>query len=119
MWYRWYAGGCKNAMSSTSDTSTDRSVYSESEVTSYLSEHILPQDTDPLSFWKLHQSNFPLLSKLVERYLSILASLAPVEWLFSIAGKIFQPDRCSLSDSVFQKLIAIKCNGHVSDVTTA
>ena len=37
----------------------------------------------------------------------------PVERLFSIGGKFFRPERCRLSDSVFEKLMNIKCNGHL------
>ena len=86
-------------------------TQNESEVESYFSQPTLPENADPLDYWK--QSSFPILSKLAQHYLSIPASSAPVERLFSIAGKIYRPDRCSLSDSVFQKLITIKCNGHI------
>ena len=44
------------------------------------------------------------MSKLAERYLSVPASSGPVEQLFSIAGKIFCPERCRLTDTVFEKL---------------
>lgn len=80
----------------------------------YLSEPALPQETNPLDFWRLNESKFPKLSRMAKYYLSIPASSAPVERLFSIiAGKNFRPDRCSMTDAVFQKLIAIKCNGHI------
>ena len=101
-------------LSSSASTSSQRiDDPEESEVTLYLSEPVLPEDTNPLNFWKLNGSNFPKLSNLAKHYLSIPASSAPVERLFSIAGKIFRPDRCSMTDTVFQKLIAIKCNGHI------
>ena len=79
----------------------------------YLSEPALPEETKPLDFWKLNESKFPKLSRMAKYYLSIPASSAPVERLFSIAGKLLRSDRCSMTDAVFQKLIAIKCNGHI------
>jgi hypothetical protein len=39
-----------------------------------------------------------------------LLDQAPVERLFSIAGKIFRPDRCLLTDTTFETLLLIKCN---------
>ena len=39
---------------------------------------------------------------------------APVERLFSIAGKIFRPDKCSMKDKTFERLIMIKCNAKLA-----
>ena len=42
------------------------------------------------------------------------ATSAPVECLFSIAGKVFRPERCSLKDDTFEKLnMMIKCNHQI------
>ena len=57
-----------------------------------------------------------IMSKLAEYYLSVPASSGPVEQLFSIAGKIFCPERCRLTDTVFEKLMCIKCNQHILDI---
>ncbi|VDI11014.1 Hypothetical predicted protein [Mytilus galloprovincialis] len=38
-------------------------------------------------------------------------SSAPVERLFSTAGKTFRPERCRLADGTFEKLMMVKCNG--------
>lgn len=57
-----------------------------------------------------NEDKFPILAKLAKIYLNVPATSAPVERLFSIAGKIFRPDRCRLNDSTFQMLMMIKCN---------
>ena len=38
-----------------------------------------------------------------------------VERLFSIAGKVFTPDRCRLKDSRFEQLMFIRCNNTETD----
>ncbi|XP_063438060.1 zinc finger BED domain-containing protein 4-like [Mytilus trossulus] len=79
------------------------------EISQYLLE---PCDDacDPLKYWNDHTEIYPILTKLAKTYLTIPATSAPVERLFSVAGKFFRPDRCRLSDSTFQMLMMIKCN---------
>ncbi|KAG7173468.1 putative hAT family C-terminal dimerization region-containing protein 22 [Homarus americanus] len=50
---------------------------------------------------------FALANQLAAKYLAILATSAPVERLFSIAGKLFRPERCNLSDKRFEQLMMI------------
>ena len=64
----------------------------------------------PLQYWKENQSTYPDLAKLACCYLHIPASSAPVERIFSIAGRVFRPDRNRLSDKRFQQLMFIGCN---------
>ncbi|CAC5368390.1 unnamed protein product [Mytilus coruscus] len=78
------------------------------EVNQYFMEPCI--ENNPLGFWESNEHNYPILASMAKRFLAILASSAPVERLFSIAGKIFCPDRCRLSDNTFHKLIMIKCN---------
>ena len=47
---------------------------------------------------------------MAKRVLSVPASSAPVEHLFSVDGKSFRPDRCQMKDTAFERLIFIKCN---------
>ena len=86
----------------------------ESEITRYLNEPCCEKSIDPLSFWQLHQSTFPHLSYMAQRYLAVPASSAAVERLFSIGGKIFRPERCRLSDKVFEQLMFLRCNAHLN-----
>ena len=81
-----------------------------SKVEAYFDSPCLPEDTDPLEYWKSQQSQQPQLANLACQYLSIPASSGPVERLFSIAGKVFRPDRCRLADTLFEKLMFIGCN---------
>lgn len=79
-------------------------------VEEYLSAPCLPQEDDPLIYWKNHEKRFSCIAKLVPKYLCMPASSTPVERLFSIAGKVFRPERCRLSDKTFETLMFIKCN---------
>ena len=76
----------------------------------YFETPCVSMDTNPLTFWKENAKKYPLLSRLARDYLAIPSSSSPVERLFSIAGKIFRPERCQLSDDRFQQLMFIRCN---------
>ena len=54
-----------------------------------------------LIYWKNHQSECPNFANMACKYLSMPASSASVERIYSIAGKIFSPDHCHLSDAHF------------------
>lgn len=82
----------------------------QQEVSNYLSEACIGEDDDPLQFWKTNQDKYPNLANVAKKYLCIPATSAPVERLFSIAGKFFRPERCRLSDKTFEMLMMIKCN---------
>ncbi|XP_062579450.1 zinc finger BED domain-containing protein 4-like [Saccostrea cucullata] len=70
------------------------------EMDIYLGEDCTEMSESPLTYWSQNHSRFPCLSKLAQRYLAVPATSAPVERLFSVAGKIFRPERCRLSDSI-------------------
>ena len=75
----------------------------------------LKWEENPLKYWEANYHRLPILSKLSEKFLAVPATSAPVERLFSIAGKIFRPDRCRLNNSTFEKLMMIKCNSEVKE----
>ena len=87
---------------------TDESL--NTEITKYFSQPCLAEDSDALAFWKGHVGTFPVLSKMAMQYLAVPASSAPIERTFSIAGKVFRPDRCRLIDVNFERVMFIKCN---------
>ena len=76
----------------------------------YLSQACLPKSAYPTEFCHTTSGTFPLLTQLARKYLTIPATSAPVKRLFSVAGKVFHPDRCRLTDTQFQRLMFIKCN---------
>ena len=80
------------------------------EVNQYLGEAPLSQESDPLAYWKGHTNIYPTLIKLAAKFLIVMASSASVERNLSIAGKVFRPDRCRLTDKNFEMVMMIKCN---------
>ena len=79
-------------------------------VEEYLCTPCLAQEEDPLVFWMNNQEKIPQLTKIAPNYLCVPASSSPMERLFSIAGKVFRPDRCCLKDKIFEELMFIRCN---------
>lgn len=80
------------------------------EVQTYLNQPCLSDDSDTMAYWKGHKDMYPHIAKVAKRYLAVPASSASVERAFSIAGKIFRPDRCRMTDANFETLMFIKCN---------
>lgn len=65
---------------------------------------------NPIEFWISRRTQLPVLSRLALKVLSVPATSAPVERVFSHGGLITKPNRASLSDSNITKLILLKCN---------
>ena len=86
-------------------------MTASSEIDQYLSEDV--QECDSLSYWQVNASRYPNLSTLARKHLAAPATSAPVESLFSVAGKIFRPERCLLADKTFESLMFIRCNSNV------
>lgn len=110
---------CKLFRFMTPSASTSSSLCTltstSSQIESYLNQPTTEDDSDPLLFWQQNQSTLPQLTILALRYLCIPASSAPVERLFSIAGKVFRPERCRMTDVRFEELMFIKCNQHIAN----
>ena len=83
------------------------------EIESYLNSPLLDEDCNILQFWCAHKTKYPTLAALARKYLCVPASSAPVERLFSMAGKVFTKERSRLTDSHFEDLMFIKCNMHL------
>ena len=84
------------------------------DIDRYLSSPCQPMETDPAKFWKENENEYgQSLLRMAKEILSIPSSSAPVERLFSIAGKVFTPSRCRLQDSRFEQLMFIRCNNSI------
>uniref|UniRef100_A0A1I7YRV1 Dimer_Tnp_hAT domain-containing protein n=1 Tax=Steinernema glaseri TaxID=37863 RepID=A0A1I7YRV1_9BILA len=81
------------------------------EVDEYLAAPPSPR-CDPFNFWKSEGSNFrfPILKRLALRHLTIPASSAESERLFSAAGLIVTDQRKALSDENLEKLLFLNVN---------
>ena len=101
----------KHKMSPVSKTHRKRNISGAvNELETYFRESCQEMDTYPLDYWKINYINYPTLANLANKLLSTPATSASVERLFSIAGKVFRPERCSLKDDTFEKLMMIKCD---------
>lgn len=98
--------GCRSSNSAC----TSRGSTIDEELSKYLADPCLSDDSDPLKFWKIHEASMPTLAKLAILYLPVPATSSPVERLFSVGGRVFKPDRCRLTDKRFETLMFIKCN---------
>ena len=90
------------------------SVEPEDTVNQLLEKYILivsdQDEVDALTFWKDHEQLFPGLALLAKKYLSVQASSAGVERMFSIAGHIFSLKRRRLGIKFFTQLLLLKLN---------
>ena len=78
---------------------------SSNELQTYLDDPCEVMKTNPLKFWKDNEQAYPTLATIAKKTLSVPSSSAPVERLFSIAGKVFSPERCQLTDKTFEQLM--------------
>nr|XP_054591852.1 E3 SUMO-protein ligase ZBED1-like [Nothobranchius furzeri] len=82
----------------------------ETELATYLLMPEVDPDTDPLQWWKSNKSNFSRLSHLAKKYLSIPATSAPSERLFSVAGGVVTRSRACLKPEAVDRLIFLAKN---------
>ncbi|XP_065891712.1 E3 SUMO-protein ligase ZBED1-like [Dysidea avara] len=58
------------------------------EVEEYLKTSTIDPEVNPLKWWKIHATDFPVISKLARKYLCVCASSSPSERVFSLSGHI-------------------------------
>ena len=68
------------------------------------------KDADILIWWKVHEPNFPLLSKLAKKYLAVPATSTESERLFSYAGLVVNYLRTCLTGEHAEWLIFLGMN---------
>jgi hypothetical protein len=66
--------------------------------------------TDPLQWWKSHQTTFPVLSEIAKKFLAIPASQATTERAFSTSGNIITKRRSRLSSVILEALVLFHKN---------
>lgn len=68
------------------------------------------------TFWRpdgAARLRYPALYALAQNVLSVPASSAPVERVFSHGGLIMRPHRAKLSPQMLECLMFLKCNAHI------
>ena len=65
---------------------------------------------DPIAWWKKYDTRFPRLAALAHKYLSIQATSAPSERIFSLASRIIEDRRTRLDPSLAGQLLYVGCN---------
>ena len=91
-----------------------------SGVSAQLATYIMPSEefeheqSEVLTFSSTNRSRLSKLFPLAMRVLSVTASSAPVERVFSHGGFIMYPCRSRLGDTMLSNLLFLKCNtiGH-------
>jgi hypothetical protein len=66
--------------------------------------------TNPLEWWKINEIRFPTLAALAEKYLSVQATSASSERIFSRARRIVTPDRNRLDPHIVGCLLYVSEN---------
>ncbi|XP_030224922.1 zinc finger BED domain-containing protein 1-like [Gadus morhua] len=82
----------------------------KAELDNYLITPTVDGEQDPLAWWRVHNVNFPWLSKLARKYLCIPATSAPSERLFSASGNIVTCQRASLKPAKVDMLVFLAKN---------
>jgi len=66
--------------------------------------------SDPLDWWKIHETKFPNLGVLARKFLAIQASSAPSERIFSQASLLISDKRTRLDPKIAGKALFVKQN---------
>lgn len=95
---------------SRSNTAITVTTSWELELQSYLHLCVTNSETDVLQFWRIHQYEFPTLSKIAKRVLAVPASQLVCERVFSSAGTLISPNRTALSTTSVNAAIRSRLN---------
>ncbi|XP_056429688.1 zinc finger BED domain-containing protein 4 [Hyla sarda] len=82
----------------------------EDIVFAYLEEEVLEHNCDPLTYWNLKKSSWPVLSKLAVRFLGCPPSVIPSEKLFNTSNDSGNFNQSRLMMEHFEQLIFLKAN---------
>ena len=93
-----------------SRVNSSRNNLLEDEIYRYSNMDVNEYYDDPLEFFRINKSSFPLLCKIVKHLFCITASSVPSECLFSHAGQICTDLRNRLDSDNIEFLLFIKEN---------
>lgn len=82
----------------------------ENELEKYILTATLDGNANPLAWWKVNYTVYPMLSQLSKKYLTICATSVSSERLFSLAGHIVSKRRSCLKPEKVDKLIFLASN---------
>jgi hypothetical protein len=77
----------------------------QNEILRFTSEPPLQSKENPLLWWKQNASTYPLLAKAARRWLCVPATSAPVERLFSVAGRVIEERRSRLEPFLVDDIV--------------
>jgi hypothetical protein len=88
------------------------STYCTGELAKYLSSDVVPHQEDDdfniLQWWEDHKQQYPVLSILARDVISVPVSSVSSESAFSLAGRILEDRRTSLTPDMVRTLMTIK-----------
>ena len=93
--------------------STDDEIKRELDL--FISKTYKRTKEETLAWWKDNEKDFKYLSVLAKKYLSVQASSAAVERMFSLCGDIFSNKRRRLGAKFFCDLVYFKLNEELLD----
>lgn len=103
-------GNIFQQVAETCPLSRSASEISRDEVLKYRSMAPLALTESALDWWKSHETELPILTKLARSYLCIPATSVASERVFSTAGDIVSSQRSSLRSDFVDQLIFLKKN---------
>jgi hypothetical protein len=80
----------------------------ETKFEQYLQQDRSLRETDIYAFWKAKQYNYPIVARIAKDYLSILATSAPSECVFSQGGDIVTKKRNKLTSDSIRMIVCLK-----------
>ena len=83
---------------------------SDPEFVMYENEREIGRNENPLEWWRSNKSKYPRIGKMAYRYLSIMASSAPSERMFSASGHLTSDRRSRLTPNNANILLFLNKN---------
>jgi hypothetical protein len=83
-------------------------VEKPDELEAHLTSPVVHRETDVLQWWKLHEAEFPHLSRMARDYMAIPATSVPVERAFSMGASLISKQRSSLAPETIRACMCLK-----------